>query len=720
MLKTDKLRGRTLLAAAALYTASCLPLAAQEAGPDAAMLVADRVYVTADRTLVAEGNVEAFHDGIRLQAARITYKQEGGSLQIEGPIRIDDGTGGTVLASYAELDRDLQSGILTGARLVLNQQMQLAALQMNRVSGRYSQLYKTAVTSCQVCGDEPPLWQIRAAKVTHDQQEKQLYFEEAQLLVLDVPVFYLPGIRLPDPSLERSTGFLVPSIRTTSNLGTGVKVPYFIAMGDHRDLTLTPYVSSKTRTLEGRYRQAFHNGRLTAQGSFTRDDLQPNDNRGYLYADGIFALRNSFNLEFELQTVSDNAYLADYGFPDLDRLRSELTLTRTSRDRFFRAGLFHFKSLRDSDNDAEQPNVVGDVFYQQRHHPAAAGGELRFSFHTHAHVRESEEPGTETDSNGRDVWRNTFDAAWHRSQILGFGIKAEFEAGVAADAFSFRNEGFYGNQVNRVTPRTALTLRRPMARQDADGTRQLLEPVIQIGWSETSGGDVPIEESRTAEFDQGNLLALSRFPAPDAREEGASLVYGVNWAMHRPGGTKFAATVGQVIRDTENSDFTDTSGLQGTSSDLLLAGQILLDGGIGLTARGLLDGSFGFSKAEFRGDWQDERTRVSGTYLWLEADTREGRDSRTSELWFDGDYQINPNWLAKANVRYDLFETRPSRAGIGLVYSNECVKVDLALNRRYTSNSSVDPSTDFSFSIALGGFLADAGNQTYRRSCKNT
>jgi LPS-assembly protein len=265
-----------------------------------------------------------------------------------------------------------------------------------------------------------------------------------------------------------------------------------------------------------------------------------------------------------------------------------------------------------------------------------------------------------------------------------------------------------------------MTLRRPMTRIEQSGARQMLEPILQAGWSNVSGGDLPIEESRSQEFDQGNLLAMSRFPAPDAREDGARLVYGLNWALHQSDGTKFAATAAQVLREEAHPGFTDSSGLGGTTSDFLLAGQLQLVSGIGLTARGLLDSSANFSKAEFRGDWKDERTSLSSSYLWLEADPAEGRGNRTSELWFDGSYQIDPNWSANANVRYDLFESDPSRAGLGFVYTNECVKVDLAVNRRYTSNSSVEPSTDFSFSIALGGFLADTGTQNYRRSCKNT
>ncbi len=170
---------------------------------------------------------------------------------------------------------------------MFDQQVQLAALQMVRVGGRYTQLYKTAVTSCHVCEDgRPPLWQIRARSVTHDQQERQLYFKGAQLRVLDVPVFYFPALRLPDPSLDRASGFLIPTIRTTSKLNTGIRVPYFFRIGDHRDLTVTPYLSPKTRTLTLRYRQAFRTGRIELEGAYTRDDLIPGDNRAFSSAPG--------------------------------------------------------------------------------------------------------------------------------------------------------------------------------------------------------------------------------------------------------------------------------------------------------------------------------------------------------------------------------------------------------------------------------------------------
>ncbi|QAX31732.1 LPS-assembly protein LptD [Leisingera sp. NJS204] len=700
------------------------PQAQTAALPDPAqpaMLVADQVFITPDRTLVAEGNVEAFQGDIRLRAQKITFDQTTGTLQIEGPIRIDQQGDITILATAGELDRDLRNGLLTGARMVFQQQLQLASLQMTRVSGRYTQLYKTAVTSCHVCEDgRPPLWQIRAERVTHDQQARQLYFESAQLRVLDVPVFYFPAIRLPDPSLERASGFLVPSIRSTSNLGTGVKAPYFFTLGPHRDLTLAPYISSSTQTLDVRYRQAFRRGRIEFNGAYTRDDLFSGEDRGYIFGEGQFDLPRDFRFTFDVKAVSDDAYLEDYGLPELDRLRSEAVLSRAKRDSLFRASLTHYKTLRTSEEQANIPSGIAEAFYQTRHHPALTGGELRLTLQGHGHRRSSSIDGTATDSNGRDLARLTADIDWRRSWRLGYGILAEWELGAAADAFRAYDDSFFNEEVTRLTPRTALTLRLPMSRREAGGATQYLEPILQLGWRDEGGGSVVTEESRFVEFDQGNLLSLSRFPSTDAREDGLTLVYGANWARYAPTGWQAYATVGQVLRSDGDDRFTKSSGLSGTSSDFLLAGQIKFGDGLALSTRGLLNGSLNFSKAELRGDWRTSRSSLSGTYLWLGTDPDEDRAEESSELWVDGSYDFTPSWSASARLRYDISDARATRAGLGVAYSNECVTVDLSVNRRYTSTTSVEPTTDFGFTISLSGFSVKSGSKQYRRSCSKT
>jgi len=678
-----------------------------------ALLVADKVFITPDRKLVAEGNVEAFQGDAKLSASRVVFDRENGQLTLEGPIRIDQGGQSTVLADAAELDNGFQNGLLLGARMVFDQQVQIASVQAKRAAGRYTQFSKVAATSCHVCSDgRPPLWQIRARKVTHDQLERQLYFEGAQLRVLDYPVFYFPYLRLPDPTLERATGFLVPSIRSTSQLGTGVQVPYFFKLGDHKDLTLTPYISARTKTLGYRYRQAFVNGRIQIEGAHTRDDVQPDQSRGYLFANGRFDLRNDYRFTFQLRTTSDDAYLADYGLPDLDRLRSEIALERIKRDTAFRTSFIHYKTLRDSEEQDEIPSRVFDLNYEKRYFPKALGGEVRLGFDGHAHERTSDE-----DVIGRDIARATFDAEWLRSWIFASGLRADAQLGASVDTFNIRHDSDFPSEVTRSTPRAALTLRYPMTRREASGATQFLEPIAQLGWTRVSDTDVPNDESTFQEFDQGNLLSLSRFPAADRREDGATAVVGVNWARYDTGGRQVLATIGQVFRTDADPDFTLTSGLQGTSSDILLAGQLKSGNGWSLAGRGLMDGDFSFTKAELRGAWSQDGSGISGSYIWQEPDPAENPGDEISEVWLRGRYQVDRNWLTQAEARYDFAESEPIRLGLGVTYQNECVRVNMSVRRRFTSTSTIEPSTEFGFTLSLTGYALEGGGETYKRRC---
>ena len=42
-----------------------------------------------------------------------------------------------------------------------------------------------------------------------------------------LPIFYLPKLSHPDPSVERRSGFLPPSFSDTKNLGAVLTIPFF-------------------------------------------------------------------------------------------------------------------------------------------------------------------------------------------------------------------------------------------------------------------------------------------------------------------------------------------------------------------------------------------------------------------------------------------------------------------------------------------------------------
>ena len=707
----------------AILAALLIGLATPRAGhaQDQATLVADRVFLTGDDLLTAEGAVEAFYKDARVKAARIVYDARTETLDITGPISLTDASGTVILADSANLSRDLQNGLLKSARMVMDQQLQLAALEINRIDGRYTRMDKVVASSCQVCPSNPvPLWEIRARRVVHDQLERQIYFDHAQFRIAGVPVFYLPRLRMPDPTLKRATGFLQPEVRTTSELGPGLKLPYFIALGDHRDLTVTPYAATtRTRTLGLRYRQAFATGTIEANGALSDDDIRPGKTRGYLFLDGTFALPRDFKLGIDLQTVSDPAYLLDYGVTDTDWLTSGVSVERARRNEYAAIGVYHHRSLRPGDDNATLPNLAADLEFERRFSPRYLGGEGRLSFQLHGHRRSSSlafDANGDGIVDGRDVSRATLSLGWHKSWVMPNGMVFSGATDLTADVYSIAQDVTFSGSVTRFLPQAAVELRWPWVRSSAGGASQVIEPVVQLVVAPDRLHAVPNEDSTVATLDEGNLFSFSRFPGADGRELGNRLNIGLGWTRYDPAGWSLGVTGGRVFRARDLGQFTPGSGLDGRSSDWLVSAQLRTDGGLSVQNRVLFDNGFDVSRNELNFGLARDRYSVDAGYLWMVADPAEGRPTATSELVLDAGWDMANNWRGQLAGRYDFNLQRAARAEIGLSYRSECAVVDLSLSRRFTSSTSVAASTDFNLSVSLVGFGAGSGGSA-RKSC---
>ncbi|MEM0946241.1 MAG: LPS assembly protein LptD [Pseudomonadota bacterium] len=680
-----------------------------------ASLVADRVFIEADSRLVAEGNIEVLYDGQRLTASRITYDQNTGIMDIEGPLTLTDGESAVVLADSGQLDETLQRGILEGARLVLNQRLQLASQQLTRVSGRFTRLSRVVASSCEICEtSETPLWEIRASRVVRDEEELQLYFDKAQLRVAGVPIAYIPRLRLPDPTLERARGFLVPSIRTRSQLSTGLRTPYFIPFGDHADVTLTPYVSPRTRTLEFAYRQEVAYGSLEFEGAISDDEIRQGEIRGYLFGSGTFDLPEDFKLSFDIELVSDDSYLFDYGYEDKDRLDSALTFSRVRRDQNLRARAVTYRTLRASEIEREQelPNDILQFNYRQRVARGRAGS-LWAGLDAVGIRRDSGEPGV-----GRDVSRVSAGLDWSTSRTLPFGIVAEASAEAAYDFYDVSQDPDFDDNPTRGRAGAALTLRWPLERTEARGARQILEPIVQLAWADTSGDEVPNEDSVNVELDEGNLFALSRFPGTDNYETGPRLNLGVKWTRYDPTDWSIETTLGRIFRLDDTDQFSTGTGLSGRQSDWLFAVEYQLGGRILVSSRSLIGSDLTLTRSENRFSWFEETYALSGSHIWIAAEPSENRPDDLSELRLDGRYRLNQSWRASSEWRFNAADGETTRAGLGLTWENECVEVGVSLSRRFTSSTTVDPATELDVRVALAGLGTGASQRTARQNCR--
>ena len=692
------------------------PALAQQ-GP--ASLVADRIEFDEGR-LVAAGNVEIFSDGRVLRAARVTYLRAEDRLVVEGPLTLLQGPDQILVADFASLSADLRNSVLQGARLVLDEKLQIAATEVaTGAEGRYTQLYQTVASSCEVCAARPvPLWQIRARRIVHDREARQLYFEDARFEVAGVPIAWFPRLRLPDPTLDRSTGFLAPRFSSDDLLGTGVLVPYFIALGASRDLTLTPFVTNGgTRSLGYRYRQALDSGAFEIDGALSRDRVRPGELRGYLFADGSFALPREYRLDVEIELTSDDDYLLNYGVDERDRLDSRLAVSRIDREDRFVSEIIVFDTLRAGERNRFQPTPVVTVERQRRVPRPVLGGELVWTLQAHARRRAAEEipPGL-PDDVARDVLRTSAAVQWRRTRITDGGLVWTGLAGLDVDAYNVRQDPTFPDApFARAVPYTGLEVRMPLARAGAGAVRHVLEPVAQLVFAPASRRPTPNEDSQTPEFDEGNLFSISRFAGRDQRELGNRLNVGLAYNRHDPSGWTMGGTVGRVWRTDDIGQFRPGTGLAGTASDWLIAGHATLDERFELMQRSLVSDGFEISRSETILRWNRPSDSLQTRYTWLEADAGAGRPLDTSEWALDAARELGRDWTGRVNWRYDFVTDDASSAGLGLTYRSDCVTMDLNVERRFTSTTTLQSSTRFGLGVELAGFGAD--DRPRRRRC---
>ena len=78
---------------------------------------------------------------------------------------------------------------------------------------------------------------MSADEIRHDKKKKIIHYKNANLKIYDKKVFYFPKFFHPDPTVKRQTGFLIPRLQENSTTGLSLKLPYFMALAENKDIT---------------------------------------------------------------------------------------------------------------------------------------------------------------------------------------------------------------------------------------------------------------------------------------------------------------------------------------------------------------------------------------------------------------------------------------------------------------------------------------------------
>ena len=684
-------------------------------------LIADQIIITPNGALIAKGNVVIWQKNTKIKAHEVSYNDGTGELTLIGQIIIQNGSSEVIFADQATLSNDLQTGIIASAKIILSQQVQIVASQVSQSNGRYTKAKNIAATSCQVCLKKTPLWQIRAKSIVHDKVEKQLYFDQAQLRLLNIPILLIPQLRLPDPSLKRATGFLVPLYKNSSRLKSGLKTPYFISLSDHKDLTMTPFYSPKTRTLEFEYRQAYQSGLLNFKGAVSNDSLLPDTGRGYIFGTGSFDLGRHFKLGVQVQAVRDKTYLFDYDYAELDRLNSNIDLTRANREETIEMRLSSFNSLRSSDDNSTEPTIVAEMVQQFRYFPNLIGGESGLKASALGSYRYSD-ANTDFDGDrevdGYDTLRLSLDTDWQRNWTFQNGFIFDLDTELSLSYYNIQQHVSAKSDILVNSSAASAGLRWPLIRKNNGGSTAILEPHIQFASVSINGSNVPNQDSTRVEFDEGNLFKFNRAPGYDLTENGFRINIGLKGESYDVNGGQIGWKIGKVMRAKDTS-FSYSSGLSGKSSDWLIATNIDHVSGIELIGRAMITDEGRLGKTETRLNWRDLRNNISAQYAWLAKDTDEEREKSLSGLSLGWQSDITQNWTTETAVKFDTSRGEATDLDFGLKFSNECLNIGFSASRRFSTSSTLQPSTDYNFKVELTGFSTGLENPPKQKRCRS-
>ena len=686
----------------------------------------------------AVGNVQMFYNGTTVEADKVIYDQKTKRLHAEGNIRMTDADGKVTYANIMDLSDDYRDGFVDSLRVDTADATRMAATRADRSSGNYTVFENGVYTACAPCKNDPkkpPLWQVKGARIIHDQTDKMLYFENAQLEFFGVPMAYLPYFSTPDPTVKRKTGFLMPGFSQASTFGYAVETPFYWAIAPDYDATFSPRFTTRQGVLlQGEFRQRLINGsyQIRAYGIDQLDPKAfaglPGDRtfRGGVDTKGQFALNDKWVWGWDGVLLSDYYFFSDYRLAQYkDPLNSflslpteaisQLYLTGVGNRSFFDARTIYYLSY--SGNQDKVPVIHPVVDYSNVLNSPIFGGEFSYKTNFTSLTRETaafDPITTLANTNGLCLTasadplarlpsqcllrgmpgtytRLTAEAQWRRSFTDSAGQIWTPFAIVRVDAIdaSISNQPGVSNflpvgdtQALRAMPTVGLEYRYPFINVQPWGTTTI-EPIAQVivRPNETYAGKLPNEDAQSMVFDASNLFAVDKFSGYDRVEGGGRANVGVQATTQFDRGGAVNVLFGQSyqlfgLNSFAVADVTNTgidSGLQHARSDYVGRVNYSPNRTYTFSVRTRLDeATLNVNRFEAEGRASFDRWSVSLMYGNYAPQADLGYLTRREGLLGSGSIKVAANWVVSGAARWDLEANKLNQYIVGAGYVDDC------------------------------------------------
>ena len=664
--------------------------------------------------VVATGNVE-FSQGERtLLADVVTYNRREDTVTAKGNISLVEPTGEVIFADRVELTGDLRNGIIENMRVRLSDDARLAAAGGRRIRGERTEFRKAVYSPCKLCEKDPsraPIWQVKAFNVTHDQISRDVVYKDAFLEFYGVPVMYTPYLSHPDPTVERRTGFLIPTYGSDTDLGQIVSTPYYIDIAPNMDATLTPtFTTDEGIVGSAELRHRLNNTAYKLDGSLTYASKDSNDGdttRGHIRGDLLHEFDRTWRGGAEVFLSTDDTYLRRYDIASTDTLENRLYVEGFRGRSYAAANAYYFQGLRAADDPGNTPIVFPKLDYHYVGEPRRFGGYWSVDAGFLALTR----------TDGTDSRRLSGITQWELPHTTRHGEVYRIFASLQTDAY-LASDVVDSDDPNRILsgfsyrvfPQAGIDWRWPLARKTGPYT-QIVEPIVGVILAPDGKNTdrIPNEDSVSFEFDDTNLFSQNRFGGIDRVEGGPRINYGLSSGVFGLGGGFSSFFIGQSFRLDESDDFGADSGLNEHFSDIVGRVRVRPVRYIDALYRFRLDkDDFAARRNEVTASMGVPLFRLDVNYLAIDQqnliDSQDPQDDfrDREEITFGFTSEITGRWKLGANSRRDLTSGGGSlRHDMFLSYEDDCFEFRADYSRTFTRDRDVAPSDTILFRIVL-------------------
>jgi len=267
-------------------------------------------YNKAEERLEAKGNVQVTRGNVVINTETLVYDRSSETVTARGGFTLTE-NGSFLRGDELEYNLTEEKAAITKGRIFIKEDNYYINGEklVKEGEGRYS-ITKGVFTTC----DGPfPSWKIKASRVDVE-IGSYLFAKHARLHVKSLPVLYLPWMAAPIKT-ERQSGLLAPLFGYSDQDGFTYRQPFFWAISRSKDATITfNYIERKAYGADTEYRYMRKKG---SSGYLKFDYLYERrpvaENRWFARANHKEDFDKSSYLSYDLNAVSDNNYLYDYG-----------------------------------------------------------------------------------------------------------------------------------------------------------------------------------------------------------------------------------------------------------------------------------------------------------------------------------------------------------------------------------------------------------------------